>query len=778
MSKLSDIIVAIRADLTQFNQKMKEWEGGMRRAGRRMSVIGAEMTTALTLPIVGVGIAAVKSFADIEKMQLSLAAVMGSSEAAAAEFQKLVETARQPGLGLQQTLDASVGLQSMGVEANKARRIIEGFGKATIFSGKGADEFSRALIQMQQAMSIGKITEMDLRLMKLNIPAIGRAMTEAFGTTNTELIRANNSIDEFVTKLVDAMHALPVTDDMVNSLSNQWQNFTDELKIALAELGKVIVVNLDLKDRLKGVIATITGVTKSFSELSPGMQDFILKGIACLALLGPLLRLFGNLGIVLSVVLNVFKNLAKVIGVALSPIAAIVALASTFIILLDKWRKAADNAFVRALTTGLSSGILPFIDGLKWLWNWLFKTKEGVRELAGGLKSMQKHKVHGADFVKIQEPGAAPPDLPEKTPIQDILAGLKKDINAAHELNKLGMISDIKEHLRDVYVGAIESLAREGLKADSKIMKDLFAKAFPDPRGVNLFDMLPPLKLPDRISSLEGFDLSKYITQVDPNPRDFDAYASKVIDALGSGLTTFGGKIGAILSNLFSFDAGNGGGTKMASFIDSMKEDFIAVADTIGTIISGIDDIFTASFDARSQALDNYYDKEKARIEGSMMSEEAKAKALAKLEEETEKKRRKIARQKAIREKLAAIFGATINTALAITKFLAEGNAAAAIAAGILGAIQIGVIASAPIPLASGGLAYGEVNARIGEYMGAHNNPEVVSPLSDLKEMLFKDQEASMRGGEVVFEIRGSTLVGVLKQALRDSSSSGGYKIG
>lgn len=777
MSKLSEIIVPIRTSLKGFAEGLQQGEDHLRKFGRRMSVIGAEMTTALTLPIVAAGVAAVKSFADIERMQLGLAAVMGSSNAANAEFQKLVETARQPGLGLTQVVDASLTLQSMGTEADEARRIIEGLGKATIFSGKGADEFARAMTQLKDVMAKGKIEAQDTKLLMSAIPALGVAMTKAFGTTSAEVIRSKNSVGQFVEKLIDAAHQLPVTEDMVNSLSNQFQNFTDELKISLAQVGQVIVVNFKLKEVLKSVTASITAGAEAFGRMSPGMQEFTLKGLAALAMLGPLLRILGNLHIVLSVVIMAVKNIAIALRAVLGPIGAVVVLATGFIKILHELREASDNAFVRGLLDALSTGILPMIRGLGKLKDLIFGVKDATGHATDGMKKWAESSPGLAAAIASRKPKKKTEPDKEKTPIQEILDRLKNDVNAANELNKMGMIDDIKEHLRDVYIGAIESLAQEGLKADSSIMKDLFKKAFPDARGVNLLDMLPPLKLPDRIKSLEKFDLSKYIFDKDPNLKDVDEYAKKVIDSLGHSITSLGGKVSDMLANLFSFDMGNGGSSKIAAFIADLGDDFIGIADTIATAVSGIDEIISQSFANREQALDNYYDKERARIEASQMSEEQKQNALLKLDEETEKKRRKLARQKAIRDKLAAIFGATINTALAITKFLAEGNLFGAVAAGALGAIQVGLIAAAPLPLASGGLAYGDTNALIGEYIGARTNPEVVAPLSDLKSMLF-DEEQSGGGGEVVFRISGSNLVGVLKNAQRDISISGGYKIG
>jgi TP901 family phage tail tape measure protein len=61
---------------------------------------------------------------------------------------------------------------------------------------------------------------------------------------------------------------------------------------------------------------------------------------------------------------------------------------------------------------------------------------------------------------------------------------------------------------------------------------------------------------------------------------------------------------------------------------------------------------------------------------------------------------------------------------------------------------------------ADGGIAYGPTLGLFGEYSGASNNPEVVAPLSKLKDLI----EPAGGYGEVRFEIEGRTLVGVLNK--------------
>jgi hypothetical protein len=104
------------------------------------------------------------------------------------------------------------------------------------------------------------------------------------------------------------------------------------------------------------------------------------------------------------------------------------------------------------------------------------------------------------------------------------------------------------------------------------------------------------------------------------------------------------------------------------------------------------------------------------------------------IEEATEIKLAKIKKREAVRNKALAIMSAIINTAKAVSAALPV--IPLAIAAGAMGAIQVGIIASTPLPLAEGGIVTGPTTALIGEYAGAGSNPEVVAPLDKLKGLL------------------------------------------
>tara|TARA_Y100000004_G_scaffold137855_1_gene156236 strand:- start:710 stop:1966 length:1257 start_codon:yes stop_codon:yes gene_type:complete len=152
------------------------------------------------------------------------------------------------------------------------------------------------------------------------------------------------------------------------------------------------------------------------------------------------------------------------------------------------------------------------------------------------------------------------------------------------------------------------------------------------------------------------------------------------------------------------------------------------------------------------QALDERLRAETDAINNSNMTEEQRMRALAILEgeianervaieEKAEKKLRAIKKRQAIADKALAITQIIQNTAAGMMKAYAQtGIFGGPIAAGIIGALgaaQIALVASTPIPLAEGGIVTGPTHAIVGDNVGAGSgNPEVVAPLNKLKNML------------------------------------------
>ena len=201
-----------------------------------------------------------------------------------------------------------------------------------------------------------------------------------------------------------------------------------------------------------------------------------------------------------------------------------------------------------------------------------------------------------------------------------------------------------------------------------------------------------------------------------------------------------------------------------AAGLDSLSGKIAEFAETYGAAINGVFDLFTMGLENQNIELDNSHQKELERINKSTMSEEDKADAIEKLEAATDKARTKLKRKQAIADKAAAITQAIINTAVQVTAVVA--NPALAILVGALGAMQVGMIAAAPIPFADGGLVTGPTMGLVGEGRGTtHSNPEVIAPLDKLKSMIgnqSQDQNiyitGSISGADILFAARQASI--------------------
>jgi TP901 family phage tail tape measure protein len=205
------------------------------------------------------------------------------------------------------------------------------------------------------------------------------------------------------------------------------------------------------------------------------------------------------------------------------------------------------------------------------------------------------------------------------------------------------------------------------------------------------------------------------------------------------------------------------------------KENYQTMMDSAQAILGGIGALWAAEHEKqmtiiendqiRSQeAFDADYERELLAIENSKMSQEEKDKALIDLKKDFDDKqedldkgfadRKKAAETKqAKRNKAMNIANAIMGGANAVVQALTVPPPAGPILAAIVGglaAAQVAVIASTPIPLAQGGIAFGPTNALVGEYPGASTDPEVVAPLSKLKSMLGNQMNVQLQVGGVL----------------------------
>lgn len=414
---LGKLNLKLGIDVSDLDKELGKVERSMSRFGSKMQNIGTTLTQSLTLPIIGLGAASLKSFADIEKLQNGLVAIMGSSEDAAVEMEKLRKVAENPGLALPEVVKASASLQSVGMNADAARETITQFGNAVARAGGGAEQFDGVVLALSQISAVGKVTQEDLNQIKERLPEFARVMKEEFGVVTAEGIRELGiSSEEFIKRSVGALGNLERAN---GGLANTFDNLKDNVGASLAELGKAINETLNLEAVAAALSERLQRLVNGFKSLNPETQGFIVKAGLIVAALGPAIFIVGKLITTFSaligttrLIMDTVKKLSTVISGAFAKILAnpailgvtlaIAAVGAIALYVYDNWKAFSDrftNIWIN-IKNSANKGVADFMMAID-------KLQKAIGyelfDVSGMTKYQEEQKVVAAEFKTIGE---------------------------------------------------------------------------------------------------------------------------------------------------------------------------------------------------------------------------------------------------------------------------------------------------------------------------------------------------------------------------------------
>ena len=108
MASVYGISIKLSADLRGFSKELQNAERDLKRFGANMQNIGRSLSTALTLPIVGLGAAAVNEFTNFETQMAKVKAVSGAT---GQDFENLSQLARDLGKSTKYSAGEVAGLE-------------------------------------------------------------------------------------------------------------------------------------------------------------------------------------------------------------------------------------------------------------------------------------------------------------------------------------------------------------------------------------------------------------------------------------------------------------------------------------------------------------------------------------------------------------------------------------------------------------------------------------------------------------------------------------------
>ena len=306
---MADINIRVGASISDLQKKLRDAEYSLKKSGRRMQSIGSSLTMSLSAPIAALGGTAIKAAGDFEAMSNGLTAIMGDSDLAAAEMEKLKEAAKNPGLGFEQAVKGSVRLQSIGLDADLARNNMLAMGNAIALVGGGAEELDRATLAMQQIGAKGKISAEEINQLNEVIPQIRAVMNETFGTSDgEELAKMGVDANTFIEQITLGLEKLPTATGGIN---NAIENAGIAMKTFLVTIGDELNETFNLQENVEAFSAKLTEIAEKFKGLDEDTQKLIITIGGVVAAIGPLLYVYGSAKTLAGELIGSYRTLSK-----------------------------------------------------------------------------------------------------------------------------------------------------------------------------------------------------------------------------------------------------------------------------------------------------------------------------------------------------------------------------------------------------------------------------------------------------------------------------------
>lgn len=373
MAKLGDLIVRVGADTRDFNKQLGKIQRQIRQTSDNIMDMGKSISMGVTLPIVGLGAAAVKAAADLETMETQFISLTGGAEQAGAMVDQLNQFAAATPFQIEEIAGAARQLLAAGTDISQVNEQLGFLGDIAATSGSSIEDITAIFAKVQAK---GKVELENLnQLAERGIP-IFTALSEATGLPASALGAGAVSVEQFNAVLKsfteEGGFAAGAMERLSQTAAGKFSTALDNLKQAGASIGELLL------PMVTKAIDKVTEMAASFQQLDDRTKKIILiiGGIA--AAIGPLLVGFGAFSKALvavkaaSLVASTAVK-AMTVSLASNPIGLIaVAVAGAVALIVANW----DN--IRAyFTTGngakvfdtLKDTVSAAIEAIKMVWS-------------------------------------------------------------------------------------------------------------------------------------------------------------------------------------------------------------------------------------------------------------------------------------------------------------------------------------------------------------------------------------------------------------------------
>lgn len=365
LGSLGEAVLDLSADDSKLNADIdkagKTALEKMDEFGNKMRNVGASMTMALTLPLIGGAAFVVDAASDLTESANAINVVFGESADIMNEFGN--NAAKNVGLARSEfnQLGAVTGafLKNLGYDqAGAAKETINLTERAADMASIFNTDVATALEAIQSGLK-GEFNPLERFGVKMNAATIeAKALEMGLADQNGEI---NDN--------AKAQAALALIYEQTNQFAGDFQNTSDglanSLKVTKAQL-KDAAANLgqQLLPYVIQAVQFISQLIEKFQGLSPEQQKMILLIGGAAAAIGPLLIIIGSLISAIGAIIPIITAVAGALSFPL--IAIIAAVAAVIYLLYEAWTN--NWGGIRDVIQQFWTWMQPILQNL---WNWL-----------------------------------------------------------------------------------------------------------------------------------------------------------------------------------------------------------------------------------------------------------------------------------------------------------------------------------------------------------------------------------------------------------------------
>lgn len=296
MGVIADLLIRIGvADTKELGQGLDKATRDVKRFGSELESAGMRLTAAISLPLIGVGAAALQAAGKMEQNRVAFTTLLKSADAAKSHLEDLQKFALVTPFQFEDLTKASRLMQAYGFSAQDVVPKLRTIGNAVSALGGGSDVLERVVRSMGEIGTRGRITGEQLReLSRAGIPALqaiadklGISVSEAQQRITAGMVDAKTASDALLTymdkRFAGGMEAQSKT------ILGMWSNVKDKLFFTLTSIGDAIIpwAKSFVADTLDPMLDKIKGLAEEFGKLPIPLQNIAL-GMAGLAVAVPL----------------------------------------------------------------------------------------------------------------------------------------------------------------------------------------------------------------------------------------------------------------------------------------------------------------------------------------------------------------------------------------------------------------------------------------------------------------------------------------------------------